>query len=227
MIKVIFALALLSSTLFCVSSAQRPQTFIDEVYAYGKEFDSEAFIYTETELESSFIFGEYDWALTENDRGEYEVNVHAVPASDATNLEGALTNYVEKFGKAMQDNADEVESEQASLFKAGNHANNLTAADIRQFGGALQANASQVSADLVHNYDRAAANYAHNVNHITDQLNSELNSSPDQARKVLVQTIVHAQNTSEVFSKFGSKIASVDSTVVNNGTESVNSQNIN
>ena len=238
MIKVIFALALLSSTLFCASSAQQQQTFADEVEAAVEEFFSEALIYTETELESSYVIGEYDWILTDNDQGQYEVNVHTVSASEATNLGGALTDLIESLGEAIQDRADEIESELDGLTGAEEDVieiqqeNDATAANIRQFGSELQANASRISANLVQNYNGAAANYTSNVNHATDQLNNAINNihnynSPDQLREFMLQAIADIIGIREEIRQVGSEGTPINSTIVSNSIENVNSQNIN
>ena len=237
MIKVIFALALLGSTLFCASSAQRPQTFFDEVEAAVEEFFSEAVIFTETELESSYIIGEYDWVLTDNSEGQVEVSVHTVPASDATNLEGALTDLIEKLGEAIQDRADEIETELEGLTGTEEDVNEVqqendpTAANIRQFGSELQANASQISATLVQNYNRAAVNYTYNDNDVTNRLNSALNSiykykSGDPNLDVILKAITDTINIRDQIPQLGSEIGAINSAEDNKDTESVNSENI-
>ena len=219
MIKIIFVLALLSSTLFCASSAQRPQTFADEVDAAFEEFLTEAVIFTETDLESSFILGEYNFVLSENNEGETEVSIHTVPASEATNLCGALTELIEKLGEAIQDSASEIETEIDQLNSAEEDTtetetkteqdNNVTAAEIRQFGSELQANASQISAAVVQSYNRAAA--AHDTvyfNNLANQLSNALNTLE-----------VHSTDNHDAVLKVLAGIQSIEDQILQQGPE--------
>ena len=247
MIKIIFVLALLSSTLFCASSAQRPQTFADEVDAAFEEFFTEAVIFTETDLESSFIIGEYDWSLSENNEGETELSVHTVPASEATDLGGALTELIEKLGEAIQDSADEIETEIDQLNSAEEDIaetqqdNNVTAAEIRQFGSELQANASQISVAIVRNYNKAAiAAVAHDkayFNNLANQLNSALNTlevrSADNHNAIL-NVLAGIQSIEDQILQQGSETATATETETNlvisseaiDNIQSLSSQNV-
>ena len=184
MIKIIFALAFLSSTLLCVSSAQRPQTFDAEIDTAFEEFLSEAVIFTETELEFSVIIGEYDLVLLDDNEGQIEFSVHTVPAFDATNLEGALTVLLERLGAAIQDGVDEIERDLDRLIGAEEDVDeikqekNATAVNIRQFGSELQGNASRISAAIVQSYNRAAADSdTLYFKRIYDQFNDILNTT--------------------------------------------------
>ena len=170
MMKIIFALALLSSTLFC-ASAQRPQIYVHEVEAAFVEFYSEAVIFTETDIEASYIIGEYDWVVTHNKDGEVELSVHTVPASEATDLDGALTELFERLGEVLLAEADEIEIELDGLIGSEEDVDDIqktdaTAANIRQFGSELQANASQFSAYIAQGYNDVATIYTGNVDNI-------------------------------------------------------------
>ena len=217
MIKIIFVLALLSSTLFCASSAQRPQTFADEVDAAFEEFFTEAVIFTETDLESSFILGEYNFVLLDNNEGETEVSIHTVSASEATNLCSALTELIEKLGEAIQDSASEIETEIDQLNSAEEDIteteteqdNNVTAAEIRQFGSELQANASQISTTIVQSYNRAAA--AHDTvyfSNLANQLSNALNTLE-----------VHSADNHDAVLKVLANIQSIEDQILQQGPE--------
>ena len=233
MIKIIFALVLLSSTLFYASSAQRPQTFFPEVEAAFEEFLNEAVIFTETDLESSFIIGEYDFVLLDNNEGQIQVSIHTVPASEATNLGGALTDLIEKVGEAIQDSADEIETELDLLISAGKDINgvqqynNVTAADIRQFGSELQTNVSQTSAAIVRDYNRAAAAAAHGTayfNNLANHLNNavttlEANSADNH--EAILKVLTDIQSIEDQILQQGSEVATetkhvMSSEIINN-----------
>ena len=233
MIKIIFALALLSSTLFCASSAQRPQTFADEVEAAVEEFISEAVIFTKTDIESSYIIGEFDLVLTDNNHdGEDELSVHTVPASQATDLEGALTELLEKLGEAIQAKASEIESEvdgptegEESVTEVQQE-NKSTAADIRRFGYELQVYAGRMSVAVIQNYNRAAANYTNNVDHATDQLSKALNNIQKQgsknSREAVLKLIAAIICIGNQVSDLDSKTGLILSSEINNIIESAN-----
>jgi len=228
MIKIIFVLALLSSTLFCASYAQQTNDlsdnndFSDDIDSAVEEFLSEAIIFSETELESSFIIGEYEWTLFNNNEGEIELSVDSIAASIATDLEGALTDLLVSIGEAIENRADEIESELDGLIGAEEDVmeiqqeNNATAANIRRFGNELQANASQLSATLVKNYNIAASDYSNNVDHVTDKLNQALNTlqnseSAETKREAVLGAIADIINAGNIASNQDSETAPITS----------------
>ena len=202
-----------------------------------EEFLSEAVIITDTELGSSYIIGEYDWVVVDNE-GEDDISIHIVPASNATNLESSLTELLERVGEIVQNRADELASEYDEIMQGEEDIsgtqqdNNATAARIRRFGSELQANASKISAALVKSYDKsAAANDTHIYKRLTDRVNSALDNiqipNPAGARaglqKFMEDIISIGNDVTQLESENGSDVP----IEVKNDTENLDVKNTN